>query len=150
MITKSTEPLAGLYDADETAWLDAMSELIGDGDHDALDYANLGEYLADMALRHRKKVESRSAILAAHVLKWIHQPDKRSQSWRGTIVTQRFKLTKLLESGALRRHAEAVLVQCYAEAVDMATEETGLPVNTFPSECLWTLDQLMSAEVLGD
>lgn len=150
MITKPTESLAELYDADETAWLEAMAELLRDGRLSELDYTHLQEHLENMALRDRKKVESRLAILIAHVLKWTHQPEKRTASWRGTIIVQRHKLTKLLESGTLRKHAEAVLADCYADAVDMALEETKLPAATIPAECPWTLEQLLAPEVLAD
>ena len=148
MIRKTTDSLADLYETDETAWLDAMAELISEGCLNELDYPNLKEHLEAMALRDRKKVESRLAILIAHVLKWTYQPEKRTPSWRGTIIVQRHELTKLAESGTLRKHAESVLPTCYAEAIEMAIEETQLAAETFPPECPWTLEQLLSAEVL--
>ena len=80
MIVKPTEKLADLYEADETAWLDAMAESIRKGRLDDLDYAHLAEYLEDMAKRDRREVKSRLTVLAAHVLKWQHQPKKRSRS----------------------------------------------------------------------
>jgi uncharacterized protein YbaP (TraB family) len=90
-------------------------------------------------------------ILLAHLLKWTHQPEKRSNSWRGTITTQRHELEDdLLTSGTLRNHAEAILPETYAQAVEQAVDETGLPDATFPPQCPWKLDQLLSAEVLGD
>ncbi len=150
MIAKPTESLAELYEVDETAWLDAMSELLREGRISELDYPNLQEHLEAMALRDRKKVESRLAILIAHVLKWTHQPEKRTPSWRGTIIEQRHRLNKTAGTGALRKHAEVVLADCYADAVEMAIEETKLTAETFPAECPWTLEQLLSAEVLGE
>ena len=54
MIQRAMEDLPALYEADETAWLDAMSELVRQGRHDQLDYAHLAEYLADMAGRDRR------------------------------------------------------------------------------------------------
>jgi hypothetical protein len=148
MIRKTTGSLAELYEADETAWLDAMAELIAEGRLAEIDYPNLQEHLESMALRDRKKVESRLTILAAHVLKWTHQPEKRTPSWRGTIIVQRHKLNKLVESGTLRKHAESVMPACYSDALEMAIEETQLPAEKFPAECPWTLEQLLSAEVL--
>ena len=40
--------LSALYLEDETAWLDAMAELIAEGRRDELDYEHLREYLHDM------------------------------------------------------------------------------------------------------
>jgi len=150
MIRKTTDLLPELYEADETAWLDEMAEMTEQGRYNELDYAHLGEYLADMARSDRRKVESRLAILIAHVLKWVHQPDKRTSSWRGTIIVQRHKLIKLLKSGVLRNHAESVLGEAYADAVGMTMEETGLPEGRFSKECPYTLGQLVAPEVLDD
>jgi hypothetical protein len=150
MIRKITDSLADLYEADETAWLDAMAELIRDGRANDLDYPHLAEYLEDMARRDRREVKSRLTVLAAHVLKWLHQPKKRSRSWRHTIVVQRQELVDLLTSGTLRNHAEAVLEEAYADAIEQAAAETGLDDELFPAECPWTLEQLLSAEALGE
>ncbi len=149
MVTKTQEPLAALYLADETAWLDAMAELLRAGRFGDLDHPNLAEYLTDMARSDRRIVESRLVILMMHVLKWTHQEDMRTPSWRRTISSQRQQLNRLLKSGALRNHAETVLGETYADAVELAADETDLPEESFPAECPWTLEQLLSAGVLG-
>ena len=79
MIQRAAEDLPALYESDETAWLDAMSELIRQGRLDQLDYAHLEEYLADMARRDRREVESRLTVLIVHLLKWKHQARKRTR-----------------------------------------------------------------------
>jgi hypothetical protein len=150
MTAKTTEPLADLYQADETAWLEAMSERIRAGRLADLDYPHLAEYLEDMARRDRREVKSRLVILIAHVLKWTRQPDKRGGSWRRTIVAQRQELDDVLESGTLRNHAEAILAKAYAAAVEQAIAETGLPAATFPMECPRTLEQLLAPEMLEE
>ena len=147
MIQHAAAALAQLYESDETAWLEAMADLIRQGRLGDLDYPHLGEYLTDMARRDRREVESRLATLLTHLLKWVHQPDHRSRSWRGTIVEQRQELARLATRGVLRNHAEAVLAEVYAEAVERAAAETGLPAESFPGECPYTLEQLLSPEV---
>jgi hypothetical protein len=150
MVQKSTPTLADLYEADETAWLDAMAELIRHGRVADLDYPHLMEYLEDMAKRDRREVSSRMAILIVHVLKWIHQSEKRTKSWQRTVVVQRQELARILQSGTLRNHAEAVLAEAYADAVEQAAAETGLEEETFPATCPWTLDQLLSPDILKE
>jgi hypothetical protein len=144
MIQKVAPTLTQLYEADETAWLEAMADLIAHGQWVDLDYAHLGEYLSDMALRDRHEVESRLTTLLAHVLKWIHQPDHRSGSWRGTIIQQRQELEGLTARGVLRNHAEAILPKAYRKAVERAVAETGLAAESLPAECPYTLEQLLS------
>ena len=150
MVVRSLDRLTALYERDETAWLEAMAGLIRDRHLGELDYENLGEYLADMARRDRREVESRLAVLIAHLLKWGHRPRRRSGSWRATIEVQRQELVRLLESGTLRNHAEAVLRRVYADGVRQAAAETSLPVSTFPPECPYTLDQLEGFDLLAE
>src|SRR3954452_22993818 len=88
-----------LYEQDETAWLEIMAELIRQGRLDEIDSVNLAEYLADMARRDRREVESRLTVLIAHALKWTHQPDRRSGSWKATIIEQRQELEGLVSRG---------------------------------------------------
>jgi hypothetical protein len=147
MLFQAVESLPELYERDETAWLEAMAGLARDGRAADLDLVHLAEYLADMARRDRREVSSRLAVLMAHLLKWEFQPDHRSRSWRATIVAQRQELAGLVEGGTLRNHAEAALAGAYANAVERAAAETGLPEGTFPEECPYTVDQLLAADV---
>jgi hypothetical protein len=150
MIQRATADLAELYETDETAWLEAMAELIQQGHLGDLDYAHLAEYLGDMARRDRKEVKSRLITLLAHLLKWVHQPNHRTHSWRGTIIEQRQELAEDAARGVLRNHAEEVLADAYAKAIERAAGETGLAVGTFPGECPYTVDQLLSADFLSE
>src|SRR5258708_36269372 len=97
-----------------------------------------------MARRDRREVYSRLVVLLAHLLKWKYQPEKRSGSWRGTILTQRRELRQLLESGALRSHAIASLAEVYQEAREQAAGETDLPLATVPAECERCLGHVLS------
>jgi uncharacterized protein DUF29 len=144
-ITESP-PLAVLFEQDETAWLEAMANLAADGRHAEMDFVNLSEYLADMAKRDRREVASRLVTLLAHLLKWQHQPDRRSGSWEKTILEQRRELRELLESGTLHNHAAAILAKSYAGACKEVAAETGLPRSTFAPECSWDLESLLADE----
>src|SRR5438876_6092714 len=95
MTATKTVPLSILFEQDETAWLEIMSQLAAEGRYAEMDHPNLSEYLADMAKRDRREVLSRLVLLFVHLLKWEHQPDHRSGSWQGTILEQRRALRKL-------------------------------------------------------
>jgi hypothetical protein len=143
-MTQTVLPLSELYLADETAWLDAMAELIGAGAFADLDYANLREYLQDMAIRDRREVRSRLKQLLFHILKWEHQPDKRTRSWRSSLVDQRQELVEMLKSRVLRKHAEEIVDDGYEKAVELASSETGLAPESFPAECPYSLDEILA------
>ena len=144
MVQRTAEALATLYETDETAWLDATAELVLSGRFDQLDVGTLAEYLTDMAKRDRREVYSRLVVLLAHLLKWEHQPDRRSGAWRGTILEQQREVRLLLESGTLHNHAVAILSDAYADARKQAAAETGLARGTFPEVCAWDLDGVLT------
>src|SRR3954466_13834506 len=98
MSDQPTTTVPSLYEADETAWLEQTADLVARRRFDEVDHEHLSEYLGDMARRDRREVFSRLVLLLTHLLKWDHQPEQRSNSWRGTILTQRRELRQLLES----------------------------------------------------
>jgi Domain of unknown function DUF29 len=138
--------LARLYEADETEWLERTADLINKRQYDRLDYKHLAEYLHDMARRDRREVFSRLVTLLIHRLKWDYQPRKRSRSWKLTILEQQRELEFDFESKTLRNYAQDVLAKAYGRAVMSAAGETDLPESTFPQECPYTLDGLLSSE----
>jgi hypothetical protein len=150
MIQRAATGLSQLYEADETAWLEATADLIRQSRWEDIDYPHLAEYLSDMARRDRREVKSRLTTLLAHVLKWVHQSEQRSRSWRSTIIEQRQELAELAARGVLRNHAEAILSSAYAEAVERAAAETGMTAESFPAESPYTLEQLLAPEFPGE
>lgn len=144
MLNRALPNLPALYLDDETAWLQAMAALAGERRFDELDHEHLREFLLDMARRDKREVLSRLTVLLVHLLKWEHQPDKRSNSWQATILSQRQELHDLLESATLRRHASEVLPRAYHRAVQQAAIETGLGDEQFPAGCPWILNQIVA------
>jgi hypothetical protein len=148
MMTNTIAADPALYLADETAWLDATAELIRAGRLADVDTASLAEYLTDMANRDRREVSSRLTVLLMHLLKWEHQPAKRSRSWIGSIMGQQQELADFL-TGVLLRHANEVLPDVYANAVARAARETGLPATTFPAARPYTVERLLADNLIS-
>jgi hypothetical protein len=147
MSEPATVPLHDLYELDETAWLEQMSELVAEKRFNKLDHRNLSEYLSDMARRDKREVRTRLIILMQHLLKWHYQPRKRTTSWRNTIREQRSELKFDSKSGSLRRYADDVLAEAYAEAVERAADESHLSPTKFPTDLPWTFDQLLNQKL---
>ena len=58
--------------------------------------------------------------------------------------TQRAEMRQVLEgSPILNRQSIDRLVRLYADAAADASEETGLPPETFPATCPYTVDQIL-------
>src|SRR5437763_1681903 len=121
-----------LYEQDETAWLEATAELIRLGRLDEIDYPNLAEYLADMARRDRREVESRLAVFLTHALKWAHQPDRRSGNRRGTATEQGQEVEGLGSREALRVKPDGRIMNGNTRI--KVLEERGFDVDGLPRE----------------
>ncbi len=146
MTTTELTQLEMLYEQDETAWLEIMSALAAEGRLAEMDFANLSEFLSSMAKRDRREVKNRLVVLLQHLLKWELQPERRSGSWKATIMEQRRKMEDLLESGTLHHHAEAILANAYDCARAETAAEIELPLDTFPQDCPWDLESLLKDE----
>jgi hypothetical protein len=47
----------------------------------------------------------------------------------------------------LRQHAESVLAEAYAQAIERAAAETGIPAERFPEVCAYTIEQLLTIDL---
>lgn len=133
-----------LYEEDFAAWAVETAQLLRERRFDQIDVENLAEEVDAMAGRDRREVLSRLTVLLVHLLKWKHQPDKRSRSWQSTLATQRAELDDLFEdSPSLKRGLAAAVGRAYPRAVDRTAIETGLPADTFSPRCPFTLKQIL-------
>jgi hypothetical protein len=82
---------------------------------------------------------SAMAIVIAHMLKWDHQPGRRSQSWVRSIDEHRSRLSRALSSwpGYSDRIGEA-MERAHRSARKLAARETGFSLNLFPEACPYT------------
>ena len=130
----STSNTANLYDRDYCLWLQHTVNLIKEGKFSELDAANLIEELEDMGRSEQRAVESNLVVVLLHLLKYKYQPAKRTNSWKASIREHRRRLRKAFSvSPSLRRYFEEVFDECYQDAREQAADETGLPLDTFPT-----------------
>ncbi|MFH0821681.1 MAG: DUF29 domain-containing protein [Pseudomonadota bacterium] len=135
------------YDEDYHAWARQNAELIRQGRLSEVDVEHVAEELDNMGKSQKRELVSRLSVLLAHLLKWQYQPDRRSGSWVGTIVTQRAEIVLLLdESPSLMHDIHASIGKGYKIARERAAGETGIPANAFPESCPYTLDEMVTEE----
>ncbi len=89
------------------------------------------------------KLRSAIRVLLLHMLKWDHQPDKRSRSWSLSIRAQRIDLEDVLDGnpGLKPRIGEAI-EKAYRKARVEAAQETGLEEEQFPQQCPYTWNDI--------
>ncbi len=125
-----------LYETDYVAWADEQALLLEQKRCDELDLVNLVEEVRDLGRRERDAVESQLTRLLMHLLKWQYQPGKRTRSWMLSIKDARRQIAKLQRKfPVLNIHTKAIFYECYLEAREVASDEAGLPIQTFPLEC---------------
>ncbi len=132
------------YDTDFYAWTLHNATLLREGRLSEIDVDHLAEEIESMGQREKRELLNRLAVLISHLLKWKHQPSRRSKSWEFTIKEQRLELTDLLEeSPSLARILEAKLAAAYKKALLLTEKETGLESHHFPSTCAFSFAQLL-------
>jgi uncharacterized protein DUF29 len=149
-MAKRSRASSAPFATDETAWLESTAELIREGRHDELDFPKLGDYLAEMAQRDRREVQGRLVLLLTSLLEWNYLSEKHTKSWRKAITSERQELADTLRRGVLRKHAKTVLADAYLDAVKLVAAETGAPAEKLPRKCPYTLDKLLSPEILAE
>ncbi|UGQ45061.1 DUF29 domain-containing protein [Massilia endophytica] len=133
-----------LYEDDFALWAESQAAFLRDRRFELLDIPNLFDEIASMAGHQRHELRSRLVVLLAHLLKAAYQPERMGKSWRATIRLQRREIgSVLMDSPSLRRELPAMLAYAYPHAVAEAVDETGLPKQTFPADCPYTLEEVL-------
>ncbi len=133
-----------LYETDFLQWIETTVEQLHSHDYSSVDWENLIEEIEDMGRSRRDSLESNLIILLMHLLKWHYQPEQRSNSWKGSIVEHRRRIRKALKnSPSLKPYLEQVFDDCYRDAVEQAAAETGLPSETFPESCPYSVMEVL-------
>ena len=75
------EPAGTAYDRDFYSWSLEQARLVREGRRDAVGRENVAEEVESSGREQFSKLESAFRVLLLHVLKWDHQPARRSRSW---------------------------------------------------------------------
>lgn len=137
---------------DYHAWIDNQMDLLRQRKWIDIDVDTLIEELDSMAKRDKHELVNHLIILIAHLLKWQFQFTQLAQhwqtfqgsSWRRSIKEQRKHVLRQLKmSPSLKSYSAEAVAEAYPDAVDLASDETGLPFSTFPAICLYTIAELL-------
>ena len=137
------------YNKDIIAWANEQAALIRAGRFDLLDIEHIAEEIEDVGKSEQRELESRMAVLIAHLLKWQFQPTHRGVSWERTIkdqrkmVQKRVKQTPSLKASLLDTEW---IDDAWTDATILASKETGIELVKFPEVCPWTMEQVLDDE----
>ena len=116
--------------------------------HDAeIDWDALAEAIEGAGRSEARAYKSSLRLICHHLLVWLHQPGRRSHSWRATITTERVRAQDIEEaSPSLKAKRATTFTRAYAQARRIAADETGLPIGTFPAAPPFTAAEVLDMD----
>ena len=136
-------------EADLYGWALRQAALLRAGRLAEVDAAGLAEEIDDVGEEQYDKLESALRVLMLHLLKWDHQPDKRSRSWTVSIREQRRRaLRQLRKNPGLKSRLNEALDEAYEDARDEASVETDLSLKVFPAVRPYQYAEIMERAVV--
>lgn len=138
-----------LYETDFVLWLETTANLLKTRQLDQIDYDNLIEEIETMGRSERSALKSNLRVLLMHLLKWKYQPSMRSNSWRSTIREHRKRIQEAFkDSPSLMRTFDEGFDIAYQDGRELASDETGLGIDTFPQIFPFTVEQVLDSDYL--
>jgi hypothetical protein len=140
-----------LYDHDFYLWTQQQITCLQQEKWAEVDVDNLVEELGDLGRSEQKELGSYLKLLMMHLLKWQHQPERRTTSWEVTLSNCRDGIQDCLEdSPSLQRFLKdgEWLAKYYRRARRDAAKETLLPIDRFPTELPYSVEQMLDSDFL--
>jgi hypothetical protein len=136
------------YDQDLYSWAVEQAALLRAGKITEADALNIAEELDDVGNEQYDKLESALRVILLHLLKWDHQPERRSRSWYASIRVQRNHVTRVLRKNpGLKPHIAEAITAAFEDVRIEAAAETNLSEATFPQESPYGWDEIMTRAI---
>jgi Domain of unknown function DUF29 len=135
------------YDQDFYSWSLDQARLLREGQWAQIDRVNVAEEIESLGREQFNKLESALRVLLMHMLKWDHQPKRRSRSWIISIKDQRLAINHVLaDNPGLRPRLPEAIERAYPRAILAAANETKLDEAVFPENLAYSFDDIMTRE----
>ena len=139
------------YDSDFALWAHEQAVALRERRLADLDLEHIAEEMDGLASSERREIQSRLKQIGAHLLKFEHQPERATPSWRETIIEQADEIEAVLEaSPSLRREMPDFMARAYARARRVASRETRLSLTTFPIAPTPEFERALHAALAGE
>jgi hypothetical protein len=142
---------ATLYNQDFLMWTQQQAESLKKGRWAELDVEHLVEELEALGRSEQKELGSYLQVLLMHLLKCQYQPERKTKSWVNTISNCRNQIQDCLEDTPSLQHFvenEEWIQKYYRRARRDAANETQKPIEIFPLECPFTMEQVLNPDFL--
>jgi hypothetical protein len=131
------------YEDDLYSWAREQAALLRAGRIAEADTQNIAEEIEDVGSEQYEKLESALRIILLHMLKWDHQPARRSRSWRASVLVQRNHIQRVLtKNPGLKPHIREAVRHVYADACIIAAAQTRLDDRQYPLHCPYSWQEI--------
>ena len=147
MVAESQKAQKQLYETDYHLWVIETVKKLQNQEFDTIDWENLIDEFLDLSKREKRKLQSLLKRLFEHLLKlkyWENEAQRNRRHWRGEIANFRQQIKYQLEdSPSLKSYLKEIFAQSYLDARVIASEKSGLPLNTFPESPIAPLQKVL-------
>lgn len=133
------------YETDFYEWSVSQADLLRKGEYKKVDWDNIIEEIESLGGSELSRLESHLENLLMHLLKKKFQSDMCTRSWLLSIKESQYRSRRTLEKNpSLKHKLDEIFKDAYIVARLRASKETGLPENTFPEICPWTIEEVLN------
>lgn len=137
-----------LYDTDFAEWADRTADLLRARRFREIDWESVVEEIETLGRSERAAVRSQLRRMLVHPIKQRVQPERDGASWRISVASARFEIRNdVRDSPSLCRHLEDNLPVIYRDAVEEALIQMNRRAADLPTDCPWTLNQLLDGDI---
>ena len=132
------------YEDDIYTWVQEQVALLRAGHVEALDLAQIADELNDVALAEYYRLQSAIEVVILHMLKWDHQPERRSRSWALSIAEHRERICLVLrKSPGLKSSRDEARQNGFRLARLRAAREMRRSLKSLPADCPYIWDDIL-------
>jgi len=146
--TKTTKK--SLYETDFYQWIKTTVEKLEKQEYKDIDLENLIEEVACLGRNEKHRLKSLLTRLLEHLLKlayWESEKQYNAKHWRKEIRNFRIQLNDTIkDSPSLKPLAREILAECYQDACKLFNDNSGISLNTFPSNLNASLEQILDED----
>jgi hypothetical protein len=136
------------YDRDLYSWAVEQAALLRAGRISEADALNIAEEIDDVGNELYFRLESALRVILVHIMKWDHQPERRSRSWWSSITVQRNQVRRLLEKNpGLKPRISHAIAAAFEDARAEAASQTRRNPGDFPVKCPYSFRDIMERPV---
>lgn len=144
--------MTDLYDSDFLAWTQQQAVAVRAGIWDDIDREHLAEEIEDLWKRESGFLWRDLRELMVWLVAYAYAPEQRlaHPHWYVRITSIRCDIEVIVDIWSnMAAKVERLLPEAFEHGREVATEETGLPLDAFPGVCPWTPEQVLKAPLEG-